>query len=71
MTSVSPMAKKPTKKQPSEEPRDSLLAVRCKASWKAWVESFAERERVTPTQLVDQGLAELARSRGFEPPPVR
>jgi hypothetical protein len=32
---------------------------------------FSKKERTDPSHLVDQGLAELARVRGFEVPPDR
>jgi hypothetical protein len=63
------MAKK--KKLDNGEQRDSLIAIRCRSTYKAWVESFARSERITPTSLVDIALVELAKTKGFEPPPER
>jgi hypothetical protein len=69
------MAKKktvtPRAIDPGDELREELLAVRCKPSFKRWVERFAKSERMTPSQLVDRGLALLAKSTGFETPPER
>lgn len=56
---------------PADEQRDELIAVRCKRTYKNWLLRFAKSERSTPSQLVDQGLMQLARLRGFELPPER
>jgi hypothetical protein len=69
------MAKKRAKPGPKPAPpgeqRDELVAVRCRAEWKAWLQAFAESERSIPTTLIDQGLADLAVKRGFRKPPKR
>jgi hypothetical protein len=63
--------KKPGPKPKDDGPREALIAVRCRPPFKEWVEAFAKRERVTPSQLVEHGLVELAKVRGVEPPPDR
>jgi hypothetical protein len=66
------MAKKRgPKSDASRELRDSSLIVGCRTEWKDWVLRFSKKERIAPAQLADQGLANLARDRGFEPPPDR
>jgi hypothetical protein len=66
------MAKKRgPKPRPAGERRDSSLIVGCRTVWKDWVTRFSKKERTDPSHLVDQGLAELARVRGFDVPPDR
>ena len=50
---------------------EELIAVRCKPSYKRWLLRFAKDERTTPSQLVDQGLMQLAKIKGYELPPER
>jgi hypothetical protein len=70
---VAIMAKKKSDSQPmpEDEQREELIAVRCKHSYKRWLLRFAKSERTTPSHLVDQGLMQLAKVRGFELPPDR
>ena len=63
--------KKPGPKPKATGTRSSLLAVKCRPEWKAWVETFAKDERVTPSHLVDRALAALAREAKREMPPDR
>jgi hypothetical protein len=69
------MAKKRVKPGPKPAPpgeqRDEIVAVRCRSDWKDWLQAFAERERSTPTTLIDQALADLAAKRAFRGPPKR
>ncbi len=51
--------------------RDALVAMRCKADFKAWLERFAESERTTPSQLIELGLVQMAKLKSFEEPPRR
>lgn len=74
MIPVAGMSKKksnPASVPPEDEQREELIAVRCKASYKKWLVRFAKSERTTPSHLVDQGLMQLAKLRGFELPPDR
>jgi hypothetical protein len=76
MSTATQMAKERKKKpgpkpQPPSEQREDLIAVRCRSVYKEWLQRFAEMERSTPTNLIDKALADLAQSRGFEPPPRR
>jgi hypothetical protein len=71
---VATMARKNSKAAsppPGDEQREELIAVRCKASYKKWLVRFAKSERTTPSHLVDQGLMQLAKLRGFDLPPER
>jgi len=76
MTTGSTMAKKRTNKPgpkpaaPGEQ-REDIVAVRCRTVWKEWLQEFADRERSTPTALIDQALAESAAKRAFREPPKR
>jgi hypothetical protein len=63
--------KRGPKPRPVEERRDSSLIVGCRTVWKDWVQRFAKRERTDPAHLADQGLAGLARIKGFDEPPYR
>jgi hypothetical protein len=69
------VAKKRTKPGPKPAPagemRDDLIAIRCRAAYKGWVQRFADADRSTPTILIDKALALLAKTEGFEPPPKR
>lgn len=51
--------------------RDALIAVKCWAAYKHWVEEFAEMERITPSSLIDIAIMEWAKVRGFKAPPKR
>lgn len=66
------VAKKKTGPKPKPEgPRDALIAVKCWAAYKEWVERFAKKRRTTPSQLIDIALLSLAEADGFESPPER
>lgn len=66
------VAKKKTGPKPKPEgPRDALIAVKCWAAYKSWVEDFAKHLRITPSQLVDHSLMSFAEIKGFDPPPER
>jgi hypothetical protein len=63
--------KRGPKPRPADERRESSLIVGCRKIWKEWVTRFSKKERTNPAHLVDQGLADLARNKGFEEPPDR
>jgi hypothetical protein len=66
------VAKKKTGPKPKVEGvREVLIGVKCRRSYKEWVERFARKRRTTPSQLIDVALMDLARADGFEPPPER
>ena len=59
---------------PPAEPepvKSNVMSIRGTAAWKAWVDRYAARRRVTSTALIDQVLAEAAERDGFEMPPPR
>jgi hypothetical protein len=62
---------KPGPKPNDDEPRKELVALKCRASWKAWVIRFSKHRRSTPSGLIDFALMRLAQEDGFEPPPER
>ena len=55
--------------EPAE--RREIVAIRCTPGWKDWLSAFAERERMTPTSLLDRAVARLAAELGVDPPPKR
>lgn len=55
----------------SYESNTTVMTVKMSKEYAEWVERFAKHRRVRKSDLVDHGLAELARSCGFEPPPER
>jgi hypothetical protein len=63
--------KKPGPKPNPEGPRKSLIAVKCRAEYKAWVVRLAKQRRITPSQLVDIALTRMAEQDGDVPPPER
>jgi hypothetical protein len=66
-----PSQPQPEPLPPAVEHRDTILAIRCRTDFKAWVEDFAKSERMTQTILVELGLVELAKKKGFRMPPER
>jgi hypothetical protein len=66
-----PVMAKKRKPKPVVVHRDALIAVRCKPSFKEWLEEFAESERMTPSIMVEFGLVALARAKGFREPTER
>lgn len=72
MSSLVVMAKKKSAKpSESESQREAIIALRCTADYKAWVEAFAESERTIPTLLLDRALFDMAKAKGFRTPPKR
>ena len=51
--------------------RESITAFRSNAEFKAWLDEFADHERLAPTQLLELGLVEMAKLKGFRLPPRR
>jgi len=71
-------ASKPASKAPAAPPEEAkaeaksnVMSIRGTAAWKAWLDRYAARRRVTATALIDQVLAEAAQRDGFEMPPPR
>jgi hypothetical protein len=67
------MAKKRAGKpaRPSPPPRDDLIAIRCTAAFKAFVEAMAREETRTPTQVIERALKEYAEKHGHGAIPER
>jgi hypothetical protein len=51
--------------------RNEVVAFRCRGAYRAWLDEFGKAERSIPSVLIDQGLAMLAKSKGFKAPPER
>lgn len=47
------------------------VTVKAHPDYKQWLTEFADAEGTTPSKLVERGLALLAQSQGFSPPPAR
>jgi hypothetical protein len=56
---------------PIKGAKNNILSIRGTQEWRAWLERFAAKSRVTPTALLDLAVAEKAARDGFEPPPAR
>lgn len=69
--SVETMARKTGPKPSAEGPRESLIAVKCRQPYKAWLNAFAESERINPASLIDLALVEYAKVKKYKTPPVR
>jgi hypothetical protein len=65
----------PTPVEPTPAPpkgaNNNILSIRGTPEWRAWLERFASKSRVTPTAMLDLAVAEKAARDGFEPPPPR
>jgi hypothetical protein len=48
-----------------------LITIRCRPEYKKWLLAFAKSERDIPSRLIDLGLIELAKIRGYSSPPER
>jgi hypothetical protein len=74
-----PMARKRVDPEPRrlgrpplpEGQRPQALTIRAKPPWKEWLVAFANREHVDMADLIHEGLALLAKTKGFDPPPER
>jgi hypothetical protein len=51
--------------------KEAFLKVRITPEYKLWLNRFAEKRRLTVSQLVDQAIVAMARSKRFESPPTR
>jgi hypothetical protein len=65
------MAKKRGPKPQPEQARSETVTFKCRPEYKEWLVEFAESERDIPSRLIDLGLIEIAKKRGFKPPPPR
>lgn len=63
--------KKPGPKPTEEGPKGALIALKCRQSYKDWVNEYARSRRTTPSQLIDQALVKMAEADGFKQPPER
>jgi hypothetical protein len=51
--------------------RTTLVTIRCRPDWLAWLARFAESRGMDMSELTDEALFRLAREYGFEMPPKR
>ncbi len=66
------MAKKKTKMgRPRKALKTRVFGVRGTGPWLEWVKGFAESQRAKPQELVDRGLALLAKDLDYLDPPPR
>jgi hypothetical protein len=61
----------PSPQPATPEPDPIIFSIRGTREWREWLSQFAAHQRVTPTVLIDQVLAEAARRAGFAAPPPR
>jgi hypothetical protein len=54
-----------------DEQETVTTTIRCRKEYRDWLNEFARKERLTPTQLIDFGLVELARLKKNPLPPDR
>ncbi len=60
------------KKPPRPDPDEIvILSIKCRREWREWAMGIARAERAALATLIDQLLAERARSRGLSDPPAR
>jgi hypothetical protein len=71
--SVEPEASKPRKgRPPSERGRLRLvLSLKGNDAWKDWLVDYAKSKDLTPTELLDAALAQMAKRDRHAPPPRR
>lgn len=65
------VAKKRGPKPKPGEQREFVITIRCRGEYRDWLNEFARKERLTPTQLIDFGLIELAKLKKNPLPPDR
>lgn len=71
MAKAKPKASKTGPKPNPEGAREDLIAIKCRAPYKAWVVKLGKSHRMTVTQIIDLALVQLAQQEGFEAPPER
>lgn len=57
--------------RPPKATQSNALSVRGSEEWRGWLAEFAEARRTTPTGVIDQALAALAKADKFKAPPPR
>ena len=60
-----------TSTEKREAKRNAAINLRSTTDFKSWLDGFAAKERLTPSQLVEHGLVLLAKARKHAPPPAR
>lgn len=70
---VATMAKKRTDSKPrsGSDARQVIASLKGSEEFDQWMEELAEFLRLPKTVLIEHGLVELARARGFKKPPPR
>ena len=69
--SLATVAKKRGPKPRLTDKRESLISIRCRAGFRAWVLSVAAERRITPSQLIEFALMRFAESEKIPLPPLR
>lgn len=48
------------------------VTLKARREWKEWLDGLAEHCRTDVSKLIDQGMVELAKAKGYDPkPPAR
>jgi hypothetical protein len=55
----------------SEDRKNAIVALKCRANWREWLFNLADKRRIRPAQLIDIALANFAKIEGEEIPPRR
>jgi hypothetical protein len=71
MPEVALVAKKRGPKPKISDKRESLITMRCREEFRAWVFRVAGERRITPSQLIEFALMRYADFEKIEGPPKR
>ncbi len=63
--------KKPGRPKREGPARETVLALKGSAAWKAWLDGFADHCRLGLADTVEQSLLYYAKERGYDGPPKR
>jgi hypothetical protein len=63
--------KKPGRPKRVGPSRETVVALKGSAEWKAWLDAFAIHCRLGLADTIEQALLYYARERGFDAPPKR
>lgn len=68
---ATPGRRKPGRPRGGEPARETVVALKGAAAWKAWLDEFAAHCRLGLADTIEQALLAYARERGFRDPPKR